>query len=391
MLNEKSGYYICNGVKFSSKINALIYSKTVNLPVTWYFYDELFSSYNWSIEPDVTLDELYGRRARELREQYDYLILSYSGGSDTHNIVESFIRQGIHIDEIVTNHISYVDKTYSILDKSVTNAENFLAEHELQTIPRLKEISQKMPKTKITVLDMTEKLFESFDQFNEVEWTLGRNDHLTPIWTTRFNLFYFKELRKQFDKNLKIGVMLGIDKPITFIRNGMFHVEFTDTALNLIQIDSFNDDYTNLFVDPFYWSPSCLELLCKQVHTVKNWLEVNPGQHKYWTYTKDNIGQGHIMHRQYKEPITRTLIYTTWNKDWFQVARPTKKWNTQLDAWFKQDPNFIKENENWKKGLEYIASIIPEYVVYNDNIPDGIITFKKQYQIAPMMGLAMSV
>ena len=72
----------------------------------WIFHDDAFSKYPWHIEPEASLDQLYDARARQLREKYDYVVLSYSGGSDTHNILESFIRQGLHIDEIVTNHMT---------------------------------------------------------------------------------------------------------------------------------------------------------------------------------------------------------------------------------------------------------------------------------------------
>ena len=108
MFNKNLGYYRCDGIDFQSKVNALLHSKAVNQPVEWMFHQDVFESYPWHIEPSETLDQLYDRRAKELRKQYDYIILSYSGGADSHNILESFIRQKLHIDEIVINHITTI-------------------------------------------------------------------------------------------------------------------------------------------------------------------------------------------------------------------------------------------------------------------------------------------
>ena len=42
MINKDLGYYTCGGIEFSSKVDALIFSKTVNKPVNWVFHNELF-------------------------------------------------------------------------------------------------------------------------------------------------------------------------------------------------------------------------------------------------------------------------------------------------------------------------------------------------------------
>lgn len=149
MIDTDLSYYTCNGINFVSKINACIYSQTVNKPVEWIFHNDVYSNYPWHIEPEQTLDELYDARSRQIREEYDYVILSYSGGSDTNNILESFIRQGLHIDEIVTNHITKATEKFTILDPTNKLASNFAAEHQLQAVPRLQYIHSKLPKQRL--------------------------------------------------------------------------------------------------------------------------------------------------------------------------------------------------------------------------------------------------
>ena len=138
VIDEKLGYYHAGGQKFSSKIAAALHSIKTNTKLHWNFNDEIFSKHDWSKEPLSTLDELYDARSRELREKYDYLILSYSGGSDSHNILMSFIRQGLHLDEIIINHMNKANDQFTDLNPTNKNSTNAAAEFHLQTLPRLK-------------------------------------------------------------------------------------------------------------------------------------------------------------------------------------------------------------------------------------------------------------
>jgi hypothetical protein len=380
MINKDLGYYVCNGVEFSSKIDACIYGKTVNKPVEWIFHNDAFEKFPWNIEPTETLDQLYDRRARELREQYDYLILSFSGGSDTNNILESFIRQGLHIDEIVTNHISDATKSTTVLDPKVTNSWNFAAEHHLQAVPRLKYISEKLPKTKITVLDVSQVVLNSMNTFDDVDWVHGRNDHLSIGQLFRYNYFHFESIKKQFDKDLKICIIVGLDKPKLVIRgDNTFWIYFPDSVVNITTINDFNADYTNLKTELFYWSKDTLPMLAKQAHIVKNWLEANPKFQQYWKSST------FATVRTHQEQLLRPLIYSTWNNNWFQVDKSTSWFNTEFDTWFRNDPNMKKEFDAWKRGINYLQEQLPEYITYDANgNADAMKQFKHEYCIGRM-------
>ena len=67
----------------------------------FYYYDDILSKVPWKIEPTETLETLYKLRAQEIRDTYDYVILCFSGGSDSLNVLETFYYNNIHIDEIV--------------------------------------------------------------------------------------------------------------------------------------------------------------------------------------------------------------------------------------------------------------------------------------------------
>ena len=149
MMNKKLGYYTVDNQIFESKIRALIHATNTKKPVRWFFNNDEFETTNWAVEPNETLNQLYRQRARQLREKYDYLVLCYSGGSDSNNILEAFIAEGLVIDEIVTNFIIGATRSIANQDITSTKAENHNAEWDLLTKGRMQYIHDKMPGAKI--------------------------------------------------------------------------------------------------------------------------------------------------------------------------------------------------------------------------------------------------
>lgn len=379
------GYYFCNGIEFRSKVNAFIYSNTVNKPVEWNFHQDIFAKYPWHIEPHQTLDELYNARAKQVREKYDYVILSFSGGADSNNMVEAFLRQGLYIDEIVTNHLSSAAKKTTILNPAIKDSSNFAAEHELQAMPRLKEISQRSPKTKITVLDVSETVIDSMKAYEDVDWVFDKNDHLSAGQLFRYNYMYFSDIKKRLDKNLKVGFVIGVDKPRTVIKNNSdFYLYFNDVTVNIALITAFTNEYTNTYLELFYWSPEATDLICKQAHVVKRWLESRPPRQMLWR------DASFATVRTYHEPILRDLLYTTWNNNWFQTAKATSWFHTEFDTWFQTDQDLVRHRANWSRGIQYLVEKIPNNLIYNkDGLPDGLKTFRHDYFIGKIQNVTL--
>jgi len=381
MTNKHLGYYLCDGIEFSSKIDALFHSTRSNKPVEWYFNRLEFDNYNWQVEPTESLDQLYDRRSRQLREKYDYVVLSFSGGADTNNILESFIRQGLHIDEIVTNHMTELTKSYTLIDSDFKDSWNFAAEHQLQAVPRLQYITDKLPRTKITVLDVSNSVVDAMKDFSEEDWVLHRNDHISPGQLFRYNYFHFGEIKKKFDQGKSACIIVGVDKPKTQIdNNGNFFIYFNDTTANITTINDFNKEYSNVTTELFYWSPDSVDMVCKQAHVIKRWLELDrPDRQGYWRNT------GTQMRRLYHERWLRSLLYSTWDNSWYQADKSIQWWNTEFDGWFKRLQQFEKERENWRNGLFFLRKNIPKYVNMTTwGIPDSLLDFKQKYIIGKM-------
>jgi hypothetical protein len=68
-----------------------------------------FDLIDWSKEPKETFKELCRQRAQQIRDTNDYVILYFSGGSDSTTVLNAFVDNGIFIDEVVTSYFEGVE------------------------------------------------------------------------------------------------------------------------------------------------------------------------------------------------------------------------------------------------------------------------------------------
>ena len=380
-INKKLGYYTVNGIEFDSKIQACFFAQEKNAKVNWHFNDIVFKTYNWENEPQLSLDQLYDLRAKQLRDTYDYIILSYSGGSDSQNIVESFIRQGLHLDEIIVNTMEKANYKYTIIDPNNKDPRNAAAEHYLQTIPRLKEIEKRSPKTKITILDMSDYLFESWLSAGDASWIMDKKEGLNPLNVTRFNYIHFDETRKKFDRSKKLALVLGIEKPRTFIHsNGDFYIRFNDRSTNIITIENHIKEYDNSTVEYFYWAPESIDILCKQAHVIKKWLELNPNKQQYW-YGKNMTAD---LFRTMHERELRPILYSTWDNSWYQADKATLDWYSEFDSWYIEGHKGTKHHDIWKQGIDYVSKHASNFINKDHGFEDGLQIHSVNYRVTKM-------
>lgn len=377
MIHNSNSFYTVDGINFESKIEACLFAQKSGKDVSWNFNKEVFNTYDWSKEPDKSLDELYNERARRLRERYDYIILSYSGGADSHNILMSFVRQGLHIDEVVVNHMTDAWKNFVVLDPNQTASWNTGAEHDLHTMPMLKRVENMIPKTKITILDLSHNLFNTFTGAGDASWVLERTEGLNPLNVTRFNYAYFDEVRKRFDKGHKIAMVVGVDKPRTCIHKGEFYMFFVDRAVNIVPVNNHFVDYTNSAMEFFYWSPDAIDMMCKQIHVVKRFVETNPSYLPLWLWNDEY----HTNFRKSHEKILRNVLYTTWNDSWYQTEKALGDWSSEFDEWFIKGYKDHPAHKIWQEGLKYMSENAPRFIKYKNGAPDGLKIYAQHYKV----------
>jgi hypothetical protein len=102
-LNHIRGYYEVGDKIYFNKIEAVRAASQTKQQLVWHFHDDVFGKFDWSIRPQGTLRDLYRERAQQIRDKYDYIIIYFSGGADSWTVLNSFLANGIHVDEVFTH------------------------------------------------------------------------------------------------------------------------------------------------------------------------------------------------------------------------------------------------------------------------------------------------
>lgn len=214
------------------------------------YNDGIYGKYDWTQEPPETLDMLYATKARQLREKYDHLLLMYSGGADSHNVLMTFINNGIRLDE--------VHSVYPIgLTKNAPEG-SILQEYDRALIPRYKQFDLKR-----FCWDNTDYFVQNYKNekfFEENASSLIARQLYHALTSLSARQFLEKHIQTTGLKG-KIGVIYGNDK-VLMRRNGQeFFVYFSDATFE--QPVSFLYDRIAFYWDDF---PA---IMCKQAHMVK--------------------------------------------------------------------------------------------------------------------------
>ena len=116
---KRFGSWRVNGKDYYNKLSAVVDAVKSGHWIHWDFNDELFAKHDWSREPLDSLDTLYGKRARALRETYQHIAIEFSGGADSWNLLYHFCRQGLSVDTLIHR---YAEETVGTsTDKSSSN------------------------------------------------------------------------------------------------------------------------------------------------------------------------------------------------------------------------------------------------------------------------------
>lgn len=350
------GYYYVGDMKFIVKNDALLYATKTNQDVKWNFNDEHFSQFDWTTEPSETLSELYAQRARQLRQKYDYLVLHYSGGNDSNNIIETFIKNNIFLDEIVIR-APKIDE-YDI--RNGLTADNLYAEAKHLAVPTAQLIKELyMPNLKITVLDTAPFIENWFNEnknwFDNYTWITD----LSNIIRSNFDMLDYN-LVKMAERGIKIGHITGHEKPKLARENNSFYFFFND-IVNIRGYLTPRVVYKEMpyYFEFFYWHKDAAKLLIKQAHVLAQAEEMgrinrpplnpitNPFEQKQnerdWRLYEDQISN---------EIYPERLFPRTWTGD-----KPMLKLIGDDHSWIYRHEN-SELFENWRRNMKKLHSTI---------------------------------
>ena len=221
----------------------------------FYYYDKEFDKKNWSREPIESLKELYRRRAQQIRDDYEHVVVCYSGGIDSTQVLETFYYNNIHIDEIL------VVGAFS-QDSSPGSDENHNGDIYHNVFPTLKSLH--LPTTKISVMDYS-LFFNDPTNFSLIKKYGTEYYKHIGMRTSLHNLFWY-DLDKFLGHNKKTAYVMGKDKPILRHDGNGWYASFQDISF-LDYGGRFNYDNGNRVC--FYSSPEAFELLLKQHYVMR--------------------------------------------------------------------------------------------------------------------------
>ena len=366
--NKKLGYYLVNNNIYYNKFQALLDASKTNDTVKWFFNEDAFVKFPWHTEPQVPLNELYRLRAQQLRDQYDYIRVEASGGSDSTTVIYSFLLNDIPLDEVVFRYPKQGEKGVSG-DPWDTRAENTLSEWEFAAKPLLNWIKTNHPQVKVTVDDYSETMMKSVDKKDE-SWILRTRHYLQPGHHDKYGHFNLKEHREIADSGRRIAVVMGTDKPKVCIKDKKFFLYFSDAQT---QHDPNVEDYTNITNEYFFWSPDSTEMIAKQAHMIRHWFTL-PQNNKlqsalHWPNSS-------FATRSLYEQLVRNIIYDQYDSSTFQTLKPTNNIYNEMDHWFHANMKGTKMYATWQAGIDYlINNLDSKYIMDLQGRPANIMTY----------------
>jgi len=144
LLTDRALGYLADGRLFKTRWSALAHlvSKsthhknplafTNDIKATLFGEPNLLNNIDWAKPIDKSLDELMLERALMLRDQASHLSLMFSGGSDSTKVLETFVLNGVLLDEVIVNYNTIVPR--KMLDYQ--NIEPFqIARETLKKLP----------------------------------------------------------------------------------------------------------------------------------------------------------------------------------------------------------------------------------------------------------------
>ena len=363
------GFYQVGEQKYFSKFQAVMASKQTGHFPEWNFNDEVFGQQDWTVEPTENLWEIYRQRAQQLRDNYDYIILLYSGGSDSQNILQSFLFNNITLDEV------FCYGPFSSIDTSTQKVtkipENMYREIDLVALPYLREMSKNY-KFHVNLYDWTDDFVNGF---KDADW----------IWTDAAARFDPRVIVKnkifenspkgmaQLEAGKKVCFVVGIDKPRLMLKNDVLYFAFLDfyTSLGVGQKNWFAEEL-------FYWTPDMPKLPIKQAHVMMQYFKNYPNEQ----YLVDRGDLGSWKWRAEYSSLAESLIYPHWDASTFQTIKPTNQTVIEVENWFING-NY-ESKKYWLAGVQEAKRIIDPYWLSQDNDPRFVGSWSKLYKIGHM-------
>lgn len=356
------GYYLVGNKKFTYKNAATYEAVKTQKVVTWHYFDDVWQNFSETKLHTLgkeSLKSVYKRRAQQLRDEYDYLILHYSGGSDSHEILMTFLDNNIKLDEVfVQMALEAKEKVHkpNNIDKS---AANILSEWDYAIKPVLDMLKIKFPEVKITVSDYLQNYETNFQKLM-TEDTYVNNYHFnTTMELFRAHFSVSDNALSLVNKDRKVAEILGIDKPLVILNKNKFSLFFHDVTMGAVH--PLRQEKYGVHIEPFYWTPKMPEICFEQAHVLMKFFQSRPDLRyiidigMFEPLDQNYMGRLHAARKIYYE-----TIYHYFDGNIFQVDKPVDYSNhgRSREKFFVDIPDF---KPYFNKVDYYIKSFMNEF------------------------------
>lgn len=356
LLNNKYGCWACDRkILFNSKLEALQYASKNKVSVDFYYHNHVWDNFDRGLLGKIPLTQLYKERAQQLRDKYDHLVLHYSGGSDSHNILHTFLNNNIKLDEISVRWIKPLrDGQLYTPNAKDTSARNAASEWDYAIKPTLDWIAKNKPEIKITISDYGSNLDSKTLSIENcerrlIEMKINRGGLGT------FSMWVDSNLESKISKKNteKTGHIYGIEKPMLFLKDNTICVQFMDAVFeNAILPRGRTEDR----VEMFYWSPEFPLLPLEQAYqTALHFKHNKLLRNLLWN--AEPLAQDAILHKfQEQGNIHKKILYNdSWNVNTFQVDKPNLL-RSDWYFWLYENKELATVKNNWQQAMTNLTS-----------------------------------
>ena len=358
---DQFGYYTVGAnFKTYSKLLAIEEMRRTGIHLEWHFNKPTYEKYDWTQEPTESIKELYRRRAQEIRDQYDYVVVWYSGGPDSWCVLNSFLENGIKVDEIGQFHSYQADGD---------RHNNFNEEIFYTAVPKTKQILEQHPYINHRIVDVSQLMIDvyqrpdvMFDYLYNIKGIASANSLARAYLRD-----YIPDYQRIIDSGKKMCFIWGTEKPRVIIKNNQYHTMFIDSFSDTnIRVQGLADQ--GYYDEWFFWGPTTMDLIAKQCHMIKRVLETEqPGsawlsEETNYTHVPKSRQTGLYM----KNACYHTLVYPGWDPTTLVAEKPKNILISERDDWFwKSSPDLIPSLRYARGGLRDLVNRLGPYWMNN--------------------------
>jgi hypothetical protein len=346
---DKFGFYevtIQDRVVFTtySKLEAIETHRRLGFGhIRWNFNRDVYSAIDWTKEPETGLWEMYKMRARQIREHYDYVVLWYSGGSDSHNILHAFLDADVKFDEIATtwNYEASGDKH-----------NHYNAEINTVVLPDVKKLQDAGHDFKFRLVDISQLCIDLFPTWG-TDFEYNVNFHFSPNNPAKHLLREkIQDYKDIIASGKKLCFVWGKEKPAIQFAENKHSVQFIDNVDNCVGPYVQKNYHKGWYDELFYWTPDFPLIPVKQAHVVMNYIK-NAPESDFDDNPKvfQQTGYSNKYNKYLREDVFKTVLYPKWSNLIFCNGKSNSFTYSLRDDWF-----FTGNNDHKKRFIDITNS-----------------------------------